>query len=86
MGQERKKKAMIQFYLVFSFLFMSLQARTEAGDFGTSTEQQEMERKRRKEFSSKVVPKLKSDLRINTQTYQVINCLCATISMNNEEM
>lgn len=52
-----------------------LQARTEAGDFGTSTDHQEIERKRRKEFTSKVVPKLKSDLRINTQTYQVIVCL-----------
>lgn len=52
-----------------------MQTRTEAGDFGTSTEQQEIERRRRKEFTSKVVPKLKSDLRINTQTYQVTKCL-----------
>ncbi|KAG7175635.1 Gamma-tubulin complex component 3-like [Homarus americanus] len=47
-----------------------IKARTEAGDFGTSAEQQETEKKRRKDFISKVVPKLKSDLRINTQTYQ----------------
>lgn len=49
---------------------LEIKARTEAGDFGTSTDHQEIERKRRKEFTSKVVPKLKSDLRINTQTYQ----------------
>lgn len=49
---------------------LEIKARTEADDFGTSKEQQEIERKRRKEFTSKVVPKLKSDLRINTQTYQ----------------
>nr|XP_045616749.1 gamma-tubulin complex component 3 homolog [Procambarus clarkii] len=47
-----------------------VKARTDAGDFGTSVEHQEIEKKRRKEFISKVVPKLKSDLRINTQTYR----------------
>lgn len=47
-----------------------VKARTEAGEFGTSSDQQEAEKKRRKEFLSKIVPKLKSDLRINTQTYQ----------------
>ncbi|KAK8721079.1 hypothetical protein OTU49_012942 [Cherax quadricarinatus] len=48
----------------------AVKARTDAGDFGTWAEQEEIEKKRRKEFMLKVVPKLKSDLRINTQTYQ----------------
>ncbi|KAK4297042.1 hypothetical protein Pmani_030506 [Petrolisthes manimaculis] len=47
-----------------------IKARTAAGDFGTSAEREEIERKRRKEFTTSVLPKLKSDLRINDQTYQ----------------
>lgn len=47
-----------------------IKAKTEAGEFGTTAEQQDVEKRRRKEFLTKVVPKLKSDLRINTQTYQ----------------
>ncbi|KAK7073089.1 Gamma-tubulin complex component 3 [Halocaridina rubra] len=45
-------------------------ARTASGNFGTSAEQQEAEKKRRREFTTKVVTKFISDLRIITQTYQ----------------
>ena len=48
----------------------AVQVRTQAKDFGTSADTEEAEKRRKKEFVSKVVPKLKSDLKICTQTYQ----------------
>ncbi|XP_068228205.1 gamma-tubulin complex component 3 homolog [Palaemon carinicauda] len=48
-----------------------IKVRTEAGEFGISGEHQELEKKRRKEFS-KVIRNFVTDLEICTRTYQTV--------------
>ncbi|XP_076030777.1 gamma-tubulin complex component 3 homolog isoform X2 [Oratosquilla oratoria] len=68
--QERLYTAVVNEMDLRRAALAEIEEKTKAGGFGTSAEQQEKERKRKKDFSSKVVAKMKTELKILSQTYQ----------------